>query len=144
MYKSTTISAQLLALADRLGFGKICLEEKADKRYRNFTARTQFYAMMVAQLTDQNGLRSIENAIKSDGDLKLIKQNLRVKRFYGQSENAVKTQIWIALIVHLLFLILKAQNRESDRTFIIQNLTFYNCITKKTHTVFWCGFFASD
>ncbi|MBQ5383315.1 MAG: DUF4372 domain-containing protein, partial [Treponema sp.] len=55
MYKSTTISAQLLALADRLGFGKICLEEKADKRYRNFTARTQFYAMMVAQLTDQNG-----------------------------------------------------------------------------------------
>ncbi|MBQ1832820.1 MAG: hypothetical protein II114_03490, partial [Treponema sp.] len=29
----------------------------------------------------------------------------------------VKTQIWIALIVHLLFLILKAQNRESDRTF---------------------------
>ena len=48
---------------------------------------------------------------------KLIKQNLRVKRFYGQSENAVKTQIWIALIVHLLFLILKAQNRESDRTF---------------------------
>ena len=69
MYKSTTISAQLLALADRLGFGKICLEEKADKRYRNFTARTQFYAMMVAQLTDQNGLRSIENAIKSDGDL---------------------------------------------------------------------------
>lgn len=69
MYKSTTISAQLLALADRLGFGKICLEEKADKRYRNFTARPQFYAMMVAQLTDQNGLRSIENAIKSDGDL---------------------------------------------------------------------------
>ena len=48
---------------------------------------------------------------------KLIKQNLRVKRFYGQSENAVKTQIWIALIVHLLFLILKAENRDSDRTF---------------------------
>ena len=48
---------------------------------------------------------------------KKIKQNLRVKRFYGQSENAVKTQIWIALIVHLLFLILKADTRQNNRTF---------------------------
>ena len=48
---------------------------------------------------------------------KMIKQCLKVKRFYGQSENAVKTQIWIALIIHLLFLILKAMNRESKRTF---------------------------
>lgn len=55
MYKSTTISAQLLALADRLGFEKICFQEKTNKRYRHFTARTQFYAMMVAQLTNQKG-----------------------------------------------------------------------------------------
>ena len=48
---------------------------------------------------------------------KSIKQNLHVKRFYGQSENAVKTQIWIALIVHLLFLILKAETRQDNRTF---------------------------
>ena len=52
MYKSTTISGQLLGLADRLGFGEICREEKADYRYRSFTARTQLYAMMVAQLTN--------------------------------------------------------------------------------------------
>ena len=69
MYKSTTISAQLLSLADRLGFEKICSEEKADKRYRQFSARVQFYAMMVAHLTNQNGLRGIENAIASDNDL---------------------------------------------------------------------------
>ncbi len=243
MYKSTTISGQLLGLADRLGFGEICREEKADYRYRSFTARTQLYAMMVAQLTNQKGLRSIENTIASDNDLyhtgiranvtrtnfahanenrpsgvfqkillsssfvtmnkknieyevlssdseeksdanftiirdekilmgtgqkdehhasvtlrqivsrdrntgkeiqiltnmfdadplevaaiykkrwtvelffKMIKQNLRVKRFYGQSETAVKTQIWIALIVHLLFLILKAMNGNAKRTF---------------------------
>ncbi|MBP5464694.1 MAG: DUF4372 domain-containing protein [Treponema sp.] len=42
------MSAQLLALADRLGFEEICREEKADYRYRNFTVRTQLYAMMVA------------------------------------------------------------------------------------------------
>jgi len=32
---------------------------------------------------------------------KWIKQNLRVKVFYGRSENAVKTQIWIAVCVYL-------------------------------------------
>ncbi len=48
---------------------------------------------------------------------KMIKQNLRVKRFYGQNENAVKTEIWIALIIHLLFLILKARTRNGKRTF---------------------------
>jgi hypothetical protein len=30
---------------------------------------------------------------------KWIKQHLRIKRFYGTSENAVKTQIWIAVSV---------------------------------------------
>lgn len=48
---------------------------------------------------------------------KMIKQNLRVKKFYGQSENAVKTQIRIALIVHMLFLILKKMNCSERRTF---------------------------
>lgn len=38
---------------------------------------------------------------------KWIKQNLRVKTFYGTSQNAVKTQIWIAMIVYLLLSILK-------------------------------------
>ena len=38
---------------------------------------------------------------------KWIKQNLRVKAFYGTSPNAVKTQIWIAMIVYLSLAILK-------------------------------------
>ena len=38
---------------------------------------------------------------------KWIKQNLRVKTFYGTSPNAVKTQIWIAMIVYLVLAILK-------------------------------------
>ena len=37
---------------------------------------------------------------------KWIKQNLRIKHFYGNSLNAVKTQIWIALAVYLIFAIL--------------------------------------
>jgi hypothetical protein len=38
---------------------------------------------------------------------KWIKQNLRIKAFYGTSENAVKTQIWIAVTVYLLVAIIK-------------------------------------
>src|SRR6058998_1939855 len=38
---------------------------------------------------------------------KWIKQHLRIKAFYGTSENAVKTQIWIALSVYLLVAIVK-------------------------------------
>jgi len=38
---------------------------------------------------------------------KWIKQNLRVKAFYGTSANAVKTQIWVAMIVYLMIAILK-------------------------------------
>lgn len=38
---------------------------------------------------------------------KWIKQNLRIKAFYGTSENAVKTQIWIAVSVYVLVAIIK-------------------------------------
>lgn len=36
-----------------------------------------------------------------------IKQHLRIKNFYGTSENAVKTQIWIAVSIYVLVAILK-------------------------------------
>jgi len=36
-----------------------------------------------------------------------IKQNLRIKTFYGTSENAVRTQIWVAISVYVLVAIIK-------------------------------------
>ena len=38
---------------------------------------------------------------------KWIKQHLRIKKFYGNSANAVKTQIWIAISVYVLVAIIK-------------------------------------
>ena len=38
---------------------------------------------------------------------KWIKQHLRIKAFYGATENAVKTQIWIAISVYVLIAIIK-------------------------------------
>jgi len=40
---------------------------------------------------------------------KWIKQYLRIKAFYGTSENAVKTQIWIAISIYVLVAILKKE-----------------------------------
>ena len=40
---------------------------------------------------------------------KWIKQHLRIKRFFGTSSNAVKTQIWIAVSVYVLVAIVKKQ-----------------------------------
>jgi hypothetical protein len=40
---------------------------------------------------------------------KWIKQHLRIKAFYGTSENAVKTQIWIAISVYVLVAIVKKE-----------------------------------
>ena len=38
---------------------------------------------------------------------KWIKQNLKIKTFLGTSPNAVKTQIWISMVVYLVLSILK-------------------------------------
>jgi hypothetical protein len=38
-----------------------------------------------------------------------IKQHLSIKAFYGTSENAVKTQVWVAVSVYVLLAIVKKQ-----------------------------------
>ena len=40
---------------------------------------------------------------------KWIKQHLKIKTFYGHSENAVRTQIWIAVTVYCLLAIIKKE-----------------------------------
>jgi len=42
-----------------------------------------------------------------EGNILDHKQHLRIKFFYGTSENAVKTQIWIAVSVYVLIAIIK-------------------------------------
>jgi len=48
---------------------------------------------------------------------KTVKQNLRIKNFYGKTENAVKTQIWIALIIYLLYLKLRQMSIKAAKNF---------------------------
>ncbi len=72
---------------------------------------------------------------------KWIKQHLRIKAFYGTSENAVKTQIWIAISIYVLVAILKKRLKLElslytilqilsltvfEKTTVIQLLTSFN------------------
>jgi len=64
-------------------------------------------------LTDQTTLPALTicDLYKSRWSVELffrwIKQHLRIQRFYGTSENAVKSQIWIAVSVYVLVAIVK-------------------------------------
>ena len=40
---------------------------------------------------------------------KWIKQHLRIKKFFGNSENAVKTQVWCAVATYVLIAIVKKE-----------------------------------
>ena len=50
---------------------------------------------------------------------KWIKQHLHIKAFYGTSENAVKTQIWIAISVYVLVAIFKKEQNIVHSLYII-------------------------
>src|SRR3954452_17659864 len=55
---------------------------------------------------------------------KWIKQHLRIKRFYGTSANAAKTQIWIAVCVYVLISIMKKEmGLPQSLHSILQNLS---------------------
>ena len=55
---------------------------------------------------------------------KWIKQHLRIKAFYGTSDNAVKTQIWIAISIYVLVAIVKKRlNLDHSLYSILQILS---------------------
>jgi len=74
-------------------------DAKTGKRYVFLTNNFVLPALTIAQLYKARW--QIELFFK------WIKQHLRIKAFYGTSENAVKTQIWIAVCVYVLVAIVK-------------------------------------
>ena len=50
---------------------------------------------------------------------KWIKQHLRIKAFFGTSENAVKTQVWIAISAYVLVAIIKKRLKSEASLYTI-------------------------
>ena len=61
---------------------------------------------------------------------KWIKQHLKIKAFWGFSENAVKTQIWIAVCTYLLLAYLKKQVKSDLTLYEIQQILSVSIFSK--------------
>jgi hypothetical protein len=87
--------------------------EKYPERLRRISYRDETQKRTLIFLTNNFILPAdtIAALYKSRWEIELffkwIKQNLKVKSFYGTSPDAVKTQIWIAMIVYLILAIIK-------------------------------------
>jgi hypothetical protein len=101
---------------------------KYPKRLRRVSFRDETQDRTLVFLTNNFDLsaETIAALYKARWEIELffkwIKQNLKVKSFYGTSPNAVKTQIWIAMIVYLILAILK--ERYSLENSLSQSLHF--------------------
>jgi hypothetical protein len=87
------------ALLRRVGYW----DSETDKRFGFLTNNFTLPALSITQLYHCRW--QIELFFK------WVKQHLRIKAFYGTSENAVQTQIWIAMCVYLLVAIMKKELR---------------------------------
>jgi len=63
---------------------------------------------------------------------KWIKQHLRIKAFYGTTENAVKTQIWIAISVYVLVAIVKKTLNLDQSLYTILQILSVTLFEKET------------
>ncbi len=77
----------------------VYFDAETDKRFVFLTNNLSLPAMTIAQLYKARW--------RVELFFKWIKQHLRIQTFYGTSENAVKTQIWIAVAVYVLIAIIK-------------------------------------
>jgi hypothetical protein len=75
------------------------VDPETNRRFIFLTNNFELPALTVAQL--------YKSRWRIELFFKWIKQHLRIKAFYGNSENAVKTQIWIAVASYVLIAILK-------------------------------------
>src|ERR1700730_3462159 len=74
-------------------------DAETNKRLKFLTNNFRLPALTIAQIYKQRWQVELF--------FKWIKQHLRIKAFYGTSENAVKTQIWIAVSIYVLVAILR-------------------------------------
>ena len=72
-----------------------------------------------------------------------MKQHLRIKAFYGNTSNAVYTQVWIAITIYLLVAIMKKKMNLEKSTYTVSLSTSQakNLIIKKSHSILTNGFF---
>lgn len=100
----------------------VIYDQEHDNRIILFTNNFKLPAQTVAQLYKQRW--------KIELFFKWIKQHLRIKKFFGTSENAVKTQIWIAVCVYVLAAIIKKRLKLKVELYIILQILSVSAFEK--------------
>jgi hypothetical protein len=99
------------------------IDTEKNKRFVFLTNHFSISANMVADIYRQRWQVELF--------FKWIKQHLRIKKFYGTSANAVKTQIWIAISIYLLVAITKKRLKLSGSLYTILQILEVNIFEKK-------------
>jgi hypothetical protein len=96
------------------------------RRVRYFDADHQRFLVFLTNNFELPAL-TIANLYKSRWQVELffkwIKQHLRIKAFFGTSQNAVKTQIWIAISIYVLVAIVRKELKLSASLYQILQVT---------------------
>jgi hypothetical protein len=75
---------------------------------------------------------------------KWIKQHLRIKAFYGISDNAVKTQIWIAISTYILVTIIKKELKITQSIYTILQILSISLFERKPIQSLFAGLVLPD
>jgi IS4 transposase len=102
---------------------------KSRKNYPEKLRRVKYYDQEQGKtyvfLTNNFAISAMEVALlykhrwRIELFFKWIKQHLKVKKFWGESENAVKTQIWIAICTYLMMAIIKKELKSEKSLYEI-------------------------
>lgn len=116
------------------------LTKKSAKDYPQYLRRVKFYDQETNQtlvfLTNHFEIDAImvANLYKQRWQVELffkwIKQHLKITAFWGFSENAVKTQIWIAVCTYLLLAYIKRQIKSELSLYEIQQILSVSIFSK--------------
>jgi hypothetical protein len=147
MYAGKLIFAQLTDLIHPEQFHRCVRRYHGDYKVKTFSCWNQFLCMAFGQLTFRESLRDVETCLRSRHDqlyhllykarwkvelfFKWIKQHLRIKHFYGTSDNAVKTRIWISICVYVLVAIVKKQLESEKSLYSILQILSVNAFEQE-------------
>ena len=141
MAEQKYILSQILELVHRQVFSRCVDKYHGNYRVRSFSCRDQFICLVFGQLTHRESLRDIVTCLNAQNQktyvyltnhleadamqivlfyinrwkvetfFKWIKQHLKIKLFWGERANAVKTQIWVAICTFVLVAMVKERGK---------------------------------
>jgi IS4 transposase len=103
------------------------------RRIRYYDVQNNRYLIFITNNLNLNS-KTIAALYKERWKIELffrwMKQNLKIKSFYGRSQNAIKTQIWIAISVYAIIIIMKKELMLKENIYTILQVLSVNVFSK--------------